>query len=116
MRRKRSSGFFLLKFYNLEHVFGDLDESGSFLSREGEPFERFNVVIENSYRMTSSRLSTTVDKIVENMRIALNSVQIYGREVQESWGVESVLRKGQYVEGGEGYFVRDGMSLFLGQV
>lgn len=62
------------------------------------------------------RISTRTHETVEYMSSALDSMQIPGSEIHEEVFGAFLSRKRKRVEGRGGYFVRDGLRLFLGQV
>lgn len=80
------------------------------------PFELFNVLTKKYFRMTFWRLSTKIHGALENIRSALDSVDRPGREVHGGTVGPSVWKKRKCAEGGEGYLVRDGACMFLGEV
>lgn len=68
-----SFGLYTLKVHLLDHLIEDLERFGSIYFTEARPAEHFTVLIKQSYRTTSRRLSTRFQKALQNMSSAVHS-------------------------------------------
>lgn len=110
------SGLYTLKYHLLDHLVEDLERFGSISFMDAGPFEHFNVVIKQSYRMTSRRLTTRMDETVQRMGSAVDNVRRPRERRNVGGDGASVLKRQKCVEGGGGYLVRDGECLSLGEL
>lgn len=69
------SSLYTLKFHLLNHFLDDLERFESLSFTDAAPFEHFEVLLKQSYRMTSPRMSTRLEDTVENMGNALLKIR-----------------------------------------
>lgn len=72
--------FIYVEFHLLVHLVENLGRFESLNFTDAAPFENFNVLIKQSYRMTSRRRSTKMKKTVESMSNALMKIKKSKRE------------------------------------
>lgn len=75
LRRIGRLGFILKKVHFLAHLLEDLERSGSISPAGAGPFEQFNVLLRQLYRMTSRRLPMEMRRTVQNRESGLCRVQ-----------------------------------------
>lgn len=108
-----SSRLFTLKSHLPDHLVENAGRLRSLSFMDAWPFEHFRVLIKKSYGTLSRRLLTKMHETVENTNSALDSGRPESK-VREHFLKSSVLRKRECMEGGAGYFLRDGIEMFPG--
>lgn len=93
----------------------NLERFGSFPLMNAGLFEHFKVLTKRFYRL-SWRLSTTMHETVEKLKSALDSLQRPEGKVNGVVAGASLLTKRRCVDDGGGFFVRNGVRLFLRKV
>lgn len=102
-----SLGFCTLTLHLLDNLVEDLERFGSTSSTDARPPEHINVLIKQSYKMTSRWLPTRLQNTVQNTGSAMQNVQKAEDGEAAAQCGEAVLNKRQRLEKGRGYLVRD---------
>lgn len=106
-----SFGLFPLKFHLPDHVQRELERSESFSSANDAPFEHFNLLKKQSYRMTSRLYSMGMYETVHNTSRALEGVRRGKSQVHGSGFGAVSLRKRKCVRGCGGCLVQNGVCV-----
>lgn len=68
-------GLFILGFHLPDHLVENTERFESIYSTDAKPFEHFKVLIKRSYRMTSRRMSTQLQKTLESTGSIVQDMQ-----------------------------------------
>ncbi len=96
-------GLFSLKFHLLDHLMEDLRKYGNLDFLDAGPYENYNFVIKEFYRMTSKRKKTAFSEVIQKM----NSNNII-HNTQEERNLPSNKK-----ENTQQHLVRDGFTITL---
>lgn len=92
------------------------ERSGSLSFTDAVSFGRFNVLIQQPYRMTFWRYLTRVYETVRTMSRALENDRRETHKAQKGFAGTPLLQKRKCGEDGEEYLVHDGVCVLLEQL